>query len=181
VLCFEELTWHLACQWIWLGKIVARLTNLSRFIFCLHKQMCRCYWLNKLKIVILLGRLMPVVALCDSENNSSKNAVVYFVFGSIPNQHAWFVTMLICSPIVLALWALKYVLFQRFPFQGLPSIDAKIKWPNDLYLNGSKVGGILCTSTYKSKKFNVSAGNKLFLSSNAIQYRLIALLFCVLK
>ncbi|CAJ1974180.1 unnamed protein product [Sphenostylis stenocarpa] len=41
---------------------------------------------------------------------------------------------------------------------GLPSIDVKIKWPNDLYLNGSKVGGILCTSSYKSKKFNVSAG-----------------------
>lgn len=41
---------------------------------------------------------------------------------------------------------------------GLPKIDAKIKWPNDLYLNGLKVGGILCTSTYKSKKFNVSAG-----------------------
>ncbi|XP_020209630.1 biotin--protein ligase 1, chloroplastic [Cajanus cajan] len=41
---------------------------------------------------------------------------------------------------------------------GLPCIDVKIKWPNDLYLNGSKVGGILCTSTYKSKKFNVSAG-----------------------
>ncbi|KAL5145435.1 Biotin--protein ligase 1, chloroplastic [Glycine soja] len=41
---------------------------------------------------------------------------------------------------------------------GLPSIDVRIKWPNDLYLNGCKVGGILCTSTYKSKKFNVSAG-----------------------
>ncbi|KAL2339834.1 hypothetical protein Fmac_007774 [Flemingia macrophylla] len=41
---------------------------------------------------------------------------------------------------------------------GLPCIDVKIKWPNDLYLNGSKVGGILCTSTYKSQKFNVSAG-----------------------
>ncbi|XP_027366998.1 biotin--protein ligase 2-like [Abrus precatorius] len=41
---------------------------------------------------------------------------------------------------------------------GLPCIDVRIKWPNDLYLNGSKVGGILCTSTYKSKKFNVSAG-----------------------
>ncbi|XP_057443813.1 biotin--protein ligase 2-like [Lotus japonicus] len=40
----------------------------------------------------------------------------------------------------------------------LPSIDVKIKWPNDLYLNGFKVGGILCTSTYKSKKFNISAG-----------------------
>ncbi|KAF3975257.1 hypothetical protein ACB098_12G128500 [Castanea mollissima] len=41
---------------------------------------------------------------------------------------------------------------------GLPCIDVKIKWPNDLYLNGLKVGGILCTSTYRSKKFKVSAG-----------------------
>ncbi|XP_039022082.1 biotin--protein ligase 1, chloroplastic-like isoform X3 [Hibiscus syriacus] len=41
---------------------------------------------------------------------------------------------------------------------GFPCIDVRIKWPNDLYLNGLKVGGILCTSTYKSKKFNVSSG-----------------------
>ncbi|KAJ4848198.1 ATP-dependent 5'-3' DNA helicase hcs1 [Turnera subulata] len=41
---------------------------------------------------------------------------------------------------------------------GLPYIDVRIKWPNDLYLNGLKVGGVLCTSTYKSKKFNISAG-----------------------
>ncbi|KAJ6337458.1 hypothetical protein OIU76_007185 [Salix suchowensis] len=41
---------------------------------------------------------------------------------------------------------------------GLPLIDVRIKWPNDLYLNGLKVGGILSTSTYKSKKFNVSIG-----------------------
>lgn len=44
--------------------------------------------------------------------------------------------------------------------QGLPYLDVRIKWPNDLYLNGLKVGGILCTSTYKSKKFNVSAGKQ---------------------
>ncbi|XP_024014773.1 biotin--protein ligase 1, chloroplastic isoform X3 [Eutrema salsugineum] len=42
--------------------------------------------------------------------------------------------------------------------KGLPYIDVKIKWPNDLYLNGLKVGGILCTSTYRSKKFHVSVG-----------------------
>ncbi|KAJ8762987.1 hypothetical protein K2173_023116 [Erythroxylum novogranatense] len=42
--------------------------------------------------------------------------------------------------------------------EGLPYLDVKIKWPNDLYINGLKVGGILCTSTYKLKKFNVSAG-----------------------
>ncbi|XP_038714741.1 biotin--protein ligase 2-like [Tripterygium wilfordii] len=41
---------------------------------------------------------------------------------------------------------------------GLPYLDVRIKWPNDLYLNGFKVGGILCTSAYRSKKFDVSAG-----------------------
>ncbi|CAI9088490.1 OLC1v1022826C1 [Oldenlandia corymbosa var. corymbosa] len=41
---------------------------------------------------------------------------------------------------------------------GTAQLDVKIKWPNDLYLDGLKVGGILCTSTYKSKKFNVSVG-----------------------
>lgn len=40
----------------------------------------------------------------------------------------------------------------------LPMLDVRIKWPNDLYLNGLKVGGILCTSAYKSKKFNISVG-----------------------
>ncbi|XP_023640065.1 biotin--protein ligase 1, chloroplastic isoform X1 [Capsella rubella] len=39
--------------------------------------------------------------------------------------------------------------------KGLPYIDVKIKWPNDLYLDGLKVGGILCTSTYRSKKFHI--------------------------
>ncbi|XP_076939258.1 biotin--protein ligase 1, chloroplastic-like isoform X2 [Bidens hawaiensis] len=41
---------------------------------------------------------------------------------------------------------------------GIPPPNVRIKWPNDLYLDGLKVGGILCTSTYKSKKFNVSVG-----------------------
>ncbi|XP_044475544.1 biotin--protein ligase 2-like [Mangifera indica] len=49
---------------------------------------------------------------------------------------------------------------------GLPYIDVKIKWPNDLYLNGLKVGGILCTSTYKLKKFNISAGVGLNVSND---------------
>ncbi|CAA7035041.1 unnamed protein product [Microthlaspi erraticum] len=42
--------------------------------------------------------------------------------------------------------------------KGLPYIDVRIKWPNDIYLNGLKIGGILCTSTYRSKKFYVSIG-----------------------
>ncbi|KAF3334910.1 biotin--protein ligase 2-like isoform X2 [Carex littledalei] len=42
--------------------------------------------------------------------------------------------------------------------KGLPQLDLRIKWPNDLYLEGLKVGGILCTSSYQSKFFHVSAG-----------------------
>ncbi|KAJ4810293.1 Holocarboxylase synthetase 1 [Rhynchospora pubera] len=47
---------------------------------------------------------------------------------------------------------------QLWQDKGLPQLDVRIKWPNDLYLEGLKVGGILCTSSYQSKFFNVSAG-----------------------
>ncbi|KAG0558408.1 hypothetical protein KC19_10G026200 [Ceratodon purpureus] len=42
--------------------------------------------------------------------------------------------------------------------KGLQAPEVKIKWPNDLYANGLKVGGVLCTSTYSSKKFNIVIG-----------------------
>lgn len=41
---------------------------------------------------------------------------------------------------------------------GLPILPVKIKWPNDIYANGIKIGGVLCTSTYREKKFNVVIG-----------------------
>ncbi|XP_057490583.1 biotin--protein ligase 2-like [Actinidia eriantha] len=50
---------------------------------------------------------------------------------------------------------------------GVPLLRVRIKWPNDLYLDGLKVGGILCTSTYKSKKFNISAGMGLNIDNEA--------------
>lgn len=50
------------------------------------------------------------------------------------------------------------ILYDAIELQGLPQLDVKIKWPNDLYLNGLKVGGVLCTSTSRSKKFNISVG-----------------------
>jgi len=55
--------------------------------------------------------------------------------------------------ILIMLWNINCI-----GLQGLPKLDVRIKWPNDLYLNGLKVGGILCTSTYRSKKFNVCVG-----------------------
>ena len=41
-------------------------------------------------------------------------------------------------------------------FMPLPNV--RITWPNDFYVEGLKIGGVLCTSTYSSKKFNVTVG-----------------------
>ncbi|XP_022856814.1 biotin--protein ligase 2-like isoform X2 [Olea europaea var. sylvestris] len=67
---------------------------------------------------------------------------------------------------------------------GIPPPNVRIKWPNDLYLDGLKVGGILCTSTYRSKKFSVSAGIGLNVSNekpttclNAIIQRLTSVVY----
>ena len=46
--------------------------------------------------------------------------------------------------------------------QGLPELDVRIKWPNDLYLKGLKVGGILCTSSYEAKVYNICTGKHAF-------------------
>ena len=37
-------------------------------------------------------------------------------------------------------------------------LDIRIKWPNDIYSNGMKIGGILCHSSYRSKEFCVVIG-----------------------
>uniref|UniRef100_A0ACD5Z884 Uncharacterized protein n=1 Tax=Avena sativa TaxID=4498 RepID=A0ACD5Z884_AVESA len=42
--------------------------------------------------------------------------------------------------------------------KGLPELDVRIKWPNDLYMKGLKVGGILCTSSYEPKVYNICTG-----------------------
>lgn len=46
----------------------------------------------------------------------------------------------------------------------------KIKWPNDIYANGIKIGGVLCTSTYREKKFNVVVGKFVSLLSQVSSF-----------
>ena len=41
---------------------------------------------------------------------------------------------------------------------AVQTLKLSIKWPNDLYADGMKIGGILCNSTYSDKKFNVVVG-----------------------
>ncbi|BBN06950.1 biotin---protein ligase [Marchantia polymorpha subsp. ruderalis] len=42
--------------------------------------------------------------------------------------------------------------------KGIAAPEVRIKWPNDLYAKGLKVGGVLCTSTYSAKTFNIVVG-----------------------
>lgn len=37
-------------------------------------------------------------------------------------------------------------------------LGVKIKWPNDIYCDNLKLGGILCHSTYRDHKFHLVAG-----------------------
>ena len=60
--------------------------------------------------------------------------------------------------------------------QGLPELDVRIKWPNDLYLKGLKVGGILCTSSYEPKVYNICTG-KTCISNFADSKHLISFFF----
>jgi|TARA_B110000967_G_scaffold196758_1_gene227735 biotin--protein ligase len=38
------------------------------------------------------------------------------------------------------------------------AVDVRIKWPNDLYSGGAKIGGVLCTSTFVDGQFDVVIG-----------------------
>ena len=38
------------------------------------------------------------------------------------------------------------------------SLDVRIKWPNDIYANKLKIGGILCQSVYRDGAFHVIIG-----------------------
>lgn len=37
-------------------------------------------------------------------------------------------------------------------------VTVRIKWPNDVYLNGGKIGGILCEGVLRSDEFRVTMG-----------------------
>ena len=47
------------------------------------------------------------------------------------------------------------------------SVDVRVKWPNDLYSGGLKIGGVLCTSTYTEGAFDVVVGVGINLDNDA--------------
>jgi biotin--protein ligase len=46
-------------------------------------------------------------------------------------------------------------------------VDVRVKWPNDLYSGGLKIGGVLCTSTYTEGAFDVVVGVGINLDNDA--------------
>lgn len=58
---------------------------------------------------------------------------------------------------------------QTAPLLGLPDgsgLAARIKWPNDVYFGGVKLGGILCNSVYRANQFQVIIGVGLNVSND---------------
>lgn len=44
------------------------------------------------------------------------------------------------------------------PLQGAAMPPVHIKWPNDIYVNGLKIGGVLIHTTWQSQGFNIITG-----------------------
>ena len=43
-------------------------------------------------------------------------------------------------------------------FVSAPISSRPLTWPNDVYAASQKVAGVLCTSTYRDKRFSVVVG-----------------------
>ena len=55
-------------------------------------------------------------------------------------------------PLATAVGIIRH-LRKAFPILELPALEVQVKWPNDIYLNGRKLGGILCESVGGPRSF----------------------------
>ncbi|KAL4424720.1 hypothetical protein ABPG77_000063 [Micractinium sp. CCAP 211/92] len=86
----------------------------------------------------------------------------------IPGQRLPFVQYIVSLAIVQAVQAAAASALQA---AGLGSssggVDVRIKWPNDVYAGQLKLGGILCHSSYRDRKFHVIMGVGLNLANRS--------------
>lgn len=79
----------------------------------------------------------------------------------IPGQRLPFVQYIVSLAIVQAVQAAAASALQAAGLDSSSSsssIDVRIKWPNDVYAGQLKLGGILCHSSYRDRKFFVIMG-----------------------
>jgi biotin--protein ligase len=90
---------------------------------------------------------------------------------TISGQHLPFVQYLVTLAVVQAAQAQAYLLIKHY-FNSVETsqkqlvdsisrrapLDIKIKWPNDIYADGLKIGGILCHSSFRDGQFHVIMG-----------------------
>lgn len=89
---------------------------------------------------------------------------------SISGQRLPFVQYLVTLAVVQAaqaeaVKAIKLALVPDVQIPGAP-LDVRIKWPNDVYAGGLKLGGILCHSSFRNNQFHVIMGVGLNLSND---------------
>ncbi|KAL4422552.1 hypothetical protein ABPG75_008749 [Micractinium tetrahymenae] len=79
----------------------------------------------------------------------------------IPGQRLPFVQYIVSLAVVQAVQAVAAAALQAAGLGSSSSgssIDVRIKWPNDVYAGQLKLGGILCHSSYRERKFYVIMG-----------------------
>jgi biotin--protein ligase len=86
---------------------------------------------------------------------------------TISGQRLPFVQYLVTLAVVQAAQAQAYKLLEHYltslnihtdTLSRRCPLDIKIKWPNDIYANGLKLGGILCHSSFRDGQFHVIMG-----------------------
>jgi biotin--protein ligase len=69
-----------------------------------------------------------------------------------------FVQYLASLAVVQAVQAEAAAALGEAPAPGAAPLDVRIKWPNDVYAGGLKLGGVLCHSSYRGQRFHVIMG-----------------------
>jgi biotin-[acetyl-CoA-carboxylase] ligase BirA-like protein len=142
----------------WCGKFLPRLnpgTNMGHFHVYARKMESTQTFLTE----VFRGVHDPVVCLTDEQTSgrgrgsntwSSPDGCLTFSFTSRFSDGK-------TLPFVQYLVSLAAVRAAK-QATGVPELDVRIKWPNDLYGNGMKLGGVLCTSTFANGSFQVTTG-----------------------
>ena len=79
---------------------------------------------------------------------------------SCPSQNLTF-SVFLCPKNIEAkeqFWVLQFVSVSILQVLKRYDIDAKIKWPNDILVNGRKLAGILCEADFQGSDVSVIVG-----------------------
>lgn len=92
-----------------------------------------------------------------------------------------FIQYLVCLAVIKAITSEASSVLLRYGIASEFIENLKIKWPNDIYYKNTKIGGILCHSSYANGMYHVTNGIGLNLDNVAPTACINSLLFSVIE